>query len=139
MWYPGETIQRKWLSPALSDTLAKTTIAAASSEIIVTTTLPVTANNMVIVKGAFEVTANNSANDTYRIEFGFSTQSVTFNNVLGAVNGYRTRYTSYEFMFVPTSSGTKTIKATLHNDSTSDTITVSDLNWHWTLEEVQGI
>ena len=138
MWYPGETIQRKWLSPALSDTLAKTTIAAASSEIIVTTTLPVTANNMVIVKGAFEVTANNSANDTYRIEFGFSTQSVTFNNVLGAVNGYRTRYGMYEFMFVPTSSGTKTIKATLYNDSTSDTITVSDLNWQWTLEEIQG-
>jgi hypothetical protein len=138
MWYPGETIQRKWLSPALSDTLAKTTIAAASSEIIVTTTLPVTANNMVIVKGAFEVTANNSANDTYRIEFGFSTQTVTFNNVLGAVNGYRTRYGMYEFMFVPTSSGTKTIKATLYNDSTSDTITVSDLNWTWTIEEIQG-
>jgi hypothetical protein len=138
MWYPGETIQRKWLSPALSDTLAKTTIAAASSEIIVTTTLPVTANNMVIVKGAFEVTANNSANDTYRIEFGFSTQTVTFNNVLGAVNGYRTRYGMYEFMFVPTSSGTKTIKATLHNDSTSDTISVSDLNWTWTIEEIQG-
>lgn len=138
MWYPGETIQRKWLSPALSDTLAETTIAAASSEIIVTTTLPVTAYNHVIVRGAFEVTANNSANDTYRIEFGFSTQTVTFNNVLGAVNGYRTRYNVYEFMFVPTSSGTKTIKATLHNDSTSDTITVSDLNWTWTLEEIQA-
>lgn len=139
MWYPGETIQRKWLSPALSDTLAKTTIAAASSEIIVTTTLSVTAYNQVLVKGAFEVTANNSANDTYRIEFGFSTQTVTFNNVLGAVNGYRTRYGMYEFMFVPTSTGTKTIKATLHNDSTSDTITVSDLNWTWTIEEIQGI
>jgi hypothetical protein len=138
MWYPGETIQRKWLSPALSDTLAKTTIAAASSEIIVTTTLPVTAYNHVIVRGAFEVTANNSANDTYRIEFGFSTQTVTFNNVLGAVNGYRTRYNVYEFMFVPTSSGTKTIKATLYNDSTSDTITVSDLNWTWTIEEIQA-
>lgn len=139
MWYPGETIQRKWLSPALSDTLTTSSFAAGSSATLVTTTLPVTAYNQVLVKGAFEVTADNSADDKYRIEFGFSTQTVTFNNVLGAVNGYRTRYGMYEFMFVPTSSGTKTIKATLHNDSTSDTITVNTANWGWTIEEIQGI
>ena len=138
MWYPGETIQRKWLSPALADMLTNSSFAAGSSATLITTTLPVTSGNMVIVKGGFEVNANNSADDKYRIVFEFSTQNCTFNNVLGAVSGYRTKYGMYEFMFVPTSSGTKTIKATLHNDSTSDTITVNTANFSWTLEEIQG-
>jgi hypothetical protein len=138
-WRSGQMIQRKYLCPALSNTLLHSSIAGNSSESLISTTLTVTAYNHVLVRGGFEIDCTGSGSDTFRMVFEHQTQTVAFNNVVGPTASFRERYTMYEHLFLPTSSGTKTLTARLYNDSTTgDTITVNTGNWIWAVEEIQA-
>lgn len=138
-WRSGQMIQRKYLCPSLSNTLTTSSIGAGSDAVLISTTLTVTAYNHVLVRGGFEINSNGSGSDTFRIRFEHQTQTVTFNNVVAPTESFRTRYTLYEYLFLPTLSGTNTITARLYNDSTTgDTITVNTANWIWAVEESQA-
>jgi hypothetical protein len=138
-WRSGQMIQRKYLCPALSNSLTTSSFAEGTNNVLISTTMTVTAYNHVLVRGGFEINSNGSGSDTFRIRFEHQTQTVTFNNVVAPTESFRTRYTLYEHLFLPTSSGTKTITARLYNDSTTgDTITVNTANWIWAVEESQA-
>jgi hypothetical protein len=138
-WRSGQMIQRKYLCPALSNTLLHSSIAGNSSASLISTTLTVTAYNHVLVRGGFEIDCTGSGSDTFRMVFEHQTQTVTFKNVVASTASFRERYTMYEHLFLPTSSGTKTLTARLYNDSTTgDTITVNTANWIWAVEESQA-
>lgn len=139
-WSSGETIKRVWMNPSLGNTLNDTSIPTLTNSVLVTTPFNVTGvNNNIIIRTAFEINATGGSNDAFRIvyEFGSTPQTITFNYILPTVTGWRTRIYTNEYMFQPSNlSNPKTILARLYNDS-DDTITISDLNWTFSIEEVQ--
>ena len=139
-WVSGETIQRLWMNPSLGNTLNNTSITTLTNAVLVTTPFNVTGiNNNIIIRTAFEINATGGSNDKFRIvyEFGSTPQTITFNHIFATTSGWRTRMYANEYMFQPSNlSNPKTILARLYND-TDDTISVSDLNWTLSVEEVQ--
>lgn len=138
-WQPGETKQKKRLAPALGDSLTTSSITKATGNaVVVTTTMTVVDGNHVYVKGAFNINCNGSSNDSFTMSAEFSTQTMDFINVMPTVAGFRERTYAFKALFIPTSSGSKTIRWRLYNNTDSDTITIATTNWTFSISEVQG-
>lgn len=137
-WRTGETIQRKWLAPAFGDSILAS-LSPSSNAVATTTTMSVTAGNHVHVALSCQVNAGGSSNDDFEFVAEFSTQSMIFNNVLPTVSGWRTRTYYFRAIFIPSSSGTKTIRWRFYNNSTTgDTYYLDNTNWEFSIEEIKA-
>jgi hypothetical protein len=132
-WRVGETVQRKWYSPELSNNLSNSTCAASSNVVVVTINMNVTSGNKIFINGQFNI----DANDQFTMRAGFSTQYTDYVNQPTTVN-FRDRTYNFHALFIPSSSGSKTISWKIFNESTSGTLTISTLNWLFSIEEVQS-
>jgi hypothetical protein len=132
-WRVGETVQRKWYSPQLSNNLSNSTCPASSNVVVVTINMNVTDGNKIFVNGQFNI----DASDEFTMRAGFSTQYTDYFNQPTTVN-FRDRTYNFHALFIPSSSGSKTISWKIFNGSTVNALTISSLNWLFSIEEVQS-
>jgi hypothetical protein len=132
-WRVGETVQRKWYSPQLSNNLSNSTCAASSNVVIVTINMNVTNGNKIFINGQFNI----DTNDQFTMRAGFSTQYTDYVNQPTTVN-FRDRTYNFHALFIPSSSGSKTISWKIFNESTTGTLTITASNWLFSIEEVQS-
>ena len=98
----------------------------------------VTDGNKILVNGQFNIDANGYADDQFTMRAGFSTQYTDYVNVIPTSVNFRERTYNFHALFIPSSSGSKTISWKIFNESTTDTLTISTLNWLFSIEEVQS-
>ena len=132
-WRVGETVQRKWYSPQLSNNLSNSTCAASSNVVVVTINMNVTNGNKIFINGQFNI----DTNDQFTMRAGFSTQYTDYVNQPTTVN-FRDRTYNFHALFIPSSSGSKTISWKIFNESTTGTLTITASNWLFSIEEVQS-
>lgn len=138
-WRSGETIQRKWLSPALGSGLTNSSCTKAQVDrVIVTTTMTVTIGNKVFVKGSFNISADGYGDDKFTMRAEHNNQYMDFANVIPTSSGFRERTYHFNALFIPSSSGSKTIGWRIYNQTDSDTLTITASNWEFSIEEVQS-
>ena len=138
-WAVGETIQRKWLSPALSNSLTNSSCTKAQVDVVVvTTTMTVTVGNKVFVKGSFNISANGYGDDEFTMRAEHDSQYMDFSNVIPTSSGFRERTYHFNALFIPSSSGSKTIQWRIYNQTDSDTLSITASNWEFSIEEVQS-
>ena len=138
-WAAGETIQRKWLSPALSNSLTNSSCTKAQGDVVVvTTTMTVTVGNKVFVKGSFNISADGYGDDEFTMRAEHENQYMDFKNVIPTNSGFRERTYHFNALFIPSSSGSKTIQWRIYNQTDSDTLTITASNWEFSIEEVQS-
>ena len=138
-WAAGETIQRKWLSPALSNSLTNSSCTKAQGDVVVvTTTMTVTVGNKVFVKGSFNISANGYGDDEFTMRAEHDSQYMDFINVMPTSTGFRERTYHFNALFIPSSSGSKTIQWRIYNQTDLDTLSITASNWEFSIEEVQS-
>ena len=137
-WRVGETVQRKWYSHELSNNLSNSTCGPSANVVVVTINMNVTDGNKILVNGQFNIDANGYADDQFTMRAGFSTQYTDYVNVIPTSVNFRERTYNFHALFIPSSSGSKTISWKIFNESTTDTLTISTLNWLFSIEEVQS-
>ena len=137
-WRSGETMHRKWLAPVFGNSIT-TGVSPNSNAVLTTTTMTCTTGNHIHVTLSCQVNANGSGDDKFRVVAEFQTQTMSFNNVLPTVSGWRERNYNFRAIFIPTSTGSITIQWRLYNDSTtSDTVYIDNTNWEFSIEEIQA-
>ena len=137
-WRVGETVQRKWYSPQLSNNLSNTTCGPSANVVIVTIDVPVTNGNKLFIGGQFNINANGYNDDQFTMRAGFGSQYMDFVNSMPTGVGFRERTYTFNTVFLANATATKTFSWKIFNESTTDTITISSLNWLFSIKEVQS-
>jgi len=137
-WRVGETVQRRWYSPKLSNNLSYSTCGPAANVVIVTIDVLVTDKNKLFIGGQFNINANGYNDDQFTMRAGFGSQYMDFVNSMPTGVGFRERTYTFNTVFIANATATKTFYWKIFNESATDTITISSLNWLFTIEEVQS-
>ena len=137
-WRVGETVQRKWYSPKLSNNLSNSTCGPSANVVIVTIDISVTNGNKIFIGGQFNIDANGYNDDQFTMRAGFGAQYMDFVNSMPTGVNFRERTYTFNTVFLANATATKTFSWKIFNESTTDTITISSLNWLFSVEEVQS-
>jgi hypothetical protein len=139
-WQAGETVQSVRKSPAFSQSLDNESCTVAEGNVsLINTSMTVTSGNHIVVRCTFQVSAEGSGNDHFRIvfEYGSTPSTVTFDYYLGSPASNRPRICTQEYCFLAPNSGAKTILVRLYNDS-NDTLSILDTNWSFYVKEIKA-
>jgi len=142
-WASGETIKRKFFHMG-NYTLAPASFGPNAANYICTTSFSVTAGNTLICTYSGGISSGGDNHDVVSITFEMFNEATSANSTTVncpwylAYNGNRQRFMNVRAIFVPTVTLNRTVRVNFHNGSQEDTVTLTNTNWAFTIEEIQA-
>jgi hypothetical protein len=142
-WASGETIKRKFFHMG-NYSLAPTSFGPNAGNYICTTSFSVTAGNTLICTYSGGISVGGGDHDVVSITFEVFNEATSANSTTVdcpwylPYNGNRQRFINVRAIFVPTVTLNRTVRVNFHNGSQEDTVTLTNTNWAFTIEEIQA-